>query len=280
MSPETSGTEDQKSLEDRKTLPDAADLKSLLDFAVDLARGAGEITLHYFHHPPKPEHKADGSFVTAADREAESYLRARINERFPEDAVFGEEEGEHAGSSGRRWIVDPIDGTYAFVHGVPLYGVLLGLEIAGEPSVGVVNLPALGELACAARGLGCYLNDKPARVSATASLEEALLLSTDFGLCERYGFGRACDELQRRAHSRRTWGDCYGHVLVATGRAEVMLDPVMNVWDCAALLPIIEEAGGTFTDWRGRRTIEGGNAVATNGALFREVFGIIGATEG
>jgi fructose-1,6-bisphosphatase/inositol monophosphatase family enzyme len=101
------------------------------------------------------------------------------------------------------------------------------------------------------------------------------LLSTDFGTCGSYGFGAAAGELQERAHSRRTWGDCYGHVLVATGRADVMLDPVMNLLDCAALLPIVEEAGGTFTDWRGRRTIDGGNAVSTNGALFDEVFEII-----
>jgi histidinol-phosphatase len=251
------------------------DLKSLLDFAVDLASGAGEITLHYFRNPPAAERKRDGSFVTAADREAESYLRARIAEMFPHDAIFGEEEGESAGTSDRRWIVDPIDGTYAFVHGVPLYGVLLGLEIAGEPSVGVVNLPALGEIIYAARGLGCFWNGRKARVSSTSKLSDALLLSTDFGTCAAHGFGAAAGELQERAHSRRTWGDCYGHVLVATGRADVMLDPVMNLWDCAALLPIVEEAGGTFTDWRGRRTIDGGNAVSTNGALFDEVFEII-----
>jgi histidinol-phosphatase len=156
--------------------------------------------------------------------------------------------------------------------------VLLGLEIAGDPVLGVVNLPALGEMIYAARGLGCFWNEKEARVSSTSKLSESLLLSTDFGTCAAYGFGAAAGELQERAHSRRTWGDCYGHALVATGRADVMLDPVMNIWDCAALLPIIEEAGGTFTDWRGRRTIDGGNAVSTNGALFDEVFEVIKRT--
>ncbi|HEV7860635.1 MAG TPA: inositol monophosphatase family protein [Pyrinomonadaceae bacterium] len=255
-----------------------SDLQELLDFAVDLARGAGEITLHYFRNPPKAELKRDGSFVTAADREAEAYLRARISERFPQDAIFGEEEGLSAGTTERRWIVDPIDGTYAFVHGVPLYGVLLGLEIAGSPGAGVVNLPALDEMIYAARGLGCFWNGRAARVSTTSTLKESLLLSTDFGTCAAYGFGEAAAELQLRAHSRRTWGDCYGHALVATGRADVMLDAVMNIWDCAALLPIIEEAGGTFTDWHGRTTIDGGNAVSTNGALFDEVFEIINRT--
>ncbi|MDQ3819802.1 MAG: histidinol phosphate phosphatase [Acidobacteriota bacterium] len=250
---------------------DSKELERLLSFAVRLARGAGEITLKYFRSSLTPEQKADGSFVTRADREAESFIRARLEECFPQDAVLGEEEGEREGTSGRRWIIDPLDGTYSFVHGVPLYGVLIALEIDEEPSVGVVNLPALGEVVYAARGLGCFWNDARARVSSTGRLGDALLLSTDFGTCERYGFGPAAEALQRRAAARRTWGDCYGHVLVATGRADVMLDPVMNIWDCAPLLPILEEAGGTFTDWRGLRTIRGGNAISTNGALFDEV---------
>jgi histidinol phosphatase-like enzyme (inositol monophosphatase family) len=250
---------------------DNAELEELLDFAVRLARGAGEITLKYFKKSLQPERKGDGSPVTIADREAERFIRAQIEERFPQDAIFGEEEAARAGDSGRQWIVDPIDGTYAFVHGVPLYGVLIGLEINGDVSLGVVNLPALGEIVYAARGMGCFWNDARARVSQTERLEDALLLSTDFGMCERYGFGAAADSLQRRAGARRTWGDCYGHVLVATGRAEVMLDPVMNDWDCAPLLPILEEAGGAFTDWKGQRTIRGGNAISTNGVLFEEV---------
>ncbi|HEY9284369.1 MAG TPA: inositol monophosphatase family protein [Pyrinomonadaceae bacterium] len=252
-----------------------ARLEPVLEFAVELAREAGEITLDYFRRGARAELKADGSFVTAADREAERHVRARLAERFPADAVQGEEWGETAGTSGRKWIVDPIDGTYSFVHGVPLYGVLVGMEADGEPVVGAVNLPALGEIVSAARGLGCWWNGARARVSSTAALEDSLLLATDFGACARYGFGRAAEELQRRAGQRRTWGDCYGHVLVATGRADVMLDPVMNVWDCAALLPVVEEAGGTFTDWQGRRTIRGGNAVSTNGALFADVMRVI-----
>lgn len=256
-------------------LPDEAELHALMEMAAELARGAGEISLRYFRRALTPERKADGSFVTAADREAEKFLRAEIGRRFPDDAILGEEEGEQAGTSGRRWIIDPIDGTYSFVHGVPFYGVLVGLEIDDEPAVGVVNIPALGELIKAARGQGCYWNGELTHVSATKAIDEALLLATDFGVCARYGFGAAAAELQARFGARRTWGDCYGHVLVATGRGECMLDPVMNLWDCAALLPIVEEAGGTFTDWAGRRTIHGGNAISTNGALYPEIFQII-----
>lgn len=250
--------------------PNQAELEGLMHFATGLAQEAGHITLRHFRRVAA-ERKADGSFVTAADREAEAFLRAEITKRFPHDAVLGEEAGEQMGSSGRRWIIDPIDGTYSFVHGVPFYGVLIGLEIKENPCVGVVYLPALGELVCAASGLGCFWNGEATHVSQTTRLGDSLLLATDFHICERYGFGAAVDELQRSVAMRRTWGDCYGHVLVATGRADVMLDPVMNVWDCAALLPIIDEAGGTFTDWRGRRTIHGGNAISTNSLLFNAV---------
>ena len=250
---------------------DQTELRELLDFAVCLAREAGEITLKYFRQSPLTEKKADGSFVTVADREAEAYLRNAISKKFPDDGILGEEEGEQRSLSGRRWIVDPIDGTFSFVHGVPLYGVLIGLEIDGEASIGVINLPALGELVSAARRLGCAANGQRVQVSSTSRLEDALVLATDFKACEQFGFGAAAEALQQKAKATRTWGDCYGHVLVATGRADVMLDPVMNVWDCAALAPIIEEAGGTFTDWQGNRTIKGRNAVSTNGALFDDV---------
>src|ERR1043165_6967717 len=243
------------------------ELNELLEFAVEIARGAGEITLQYFRKQPETSRKSDGSFVTTTDRQADRYLRPRIPERFRDDGILGEEEGETRGKSGRRWILDPIDGTFSFVHGVPLYGVLIAVEIEGDMSVGVVNMPALGEIVSAAKGRGCFLNGEPARVSATAQLADALLLSTSFV--------GAAELLQARARVSRTWGDCYGYVLVATGRADVMLDPVMNLWDCAPLLPIMEEAGGTFTNWRGVRTVDGGNSIATNGLLFEEVMKVV-----
>lgn len=247
------------------------ELSTLLDFAVQIAREAGDITLRHFKKLKTTELKSDGSFVTAADRETEAFLRAAIAAKFPDDAILGEEEGEQFGTSARQWIVDPIDGTYSFVHGIPFYGVMIGVLIDGEPIIGVVNVPALDEVVYAAKNLGCFWNGESARVSNASTLEESLLLCTDFGTCANYGFGEAANRLQNRVKARRTWGDCYGHLLVATGRAEIMLDPVMNVWDCAALLPILEEAGGTFTDWQGNKTIHGGNAISTNRRLFDEV---------
>jgi histidinol-phosphatase len=255
------------------------ELQQLLGFSLGLAREAGAIANHYFRGTFFPERKADDSFVTVADREAERHLRHSIEQVFPDDAILGEEEGEKPGCSRRRWILDPIDGTYSFVHGVPFYGVMIGLEVEAEPLVGVVHLPALNETIYAARGLGCFWNDKPARVSSTSDLDSALLLATDFGARRQDRFGSALEDLRHRANAARTWGDCYGHMLVATGRADVMLDPVMNIWDCAALLPIIEEAGGTFTDWEGRRTIAGGNAISTNGVLFDETMETIRKAE-
>ena len=258
---------------------DSSELSQLLEFSVQLAREAGAITEGYFKGTLSPDRKADNSFVTIADRETERHLRRSIEKVFPDDAILGEEEAEKRGVSDRRWIIDPIDGTYSFVHGVPFYGVMIGLEVDAEPVLGVVNLPALNEIIYAAIGLGCIWNHQPARVSSTSPLDQALLLATDFSTREKHSYGSALKNLRLKANASRTWGDCYGHVLVATGRADVMLDPVMNIWDCAALLPILEEAGGTFTDWRGRRTIAGGNAISTNGALFPEVMETIRITE-
>jgi histidinol phosphatase-like enzyme (inositol monophosphatase family) len=254
---------------------DSTELKDLLDFAVNLAREGGKISLGHYKGSFTVEQKADSSFVTAADREIERHWRESIERRFPADAIIGEEEGVKSGTSGRSWIIDPIDGTYSFVHGVPLFAMLIGLESAGVPVLGVANLPALDELVYAAKGLGCFWNDRKTKVSTTASLGEALLLATDFSSCVRYEFGDAAQALQTHTKTWRTWGDAYGHILVATGRADIMLDPIMNVWDCAALLPIVEEAGGTFTDWKGNPTIHGGNAISTNGRLFAQVMATV-----
>jgi histidinol-phosphatase len=247
-------------------------LRDLMDFAVDAAWQAGKITLEYFQTPIEAMRKADASPVTIADRRAEERLRELISARFPDDAILGEEFGESGPvGSRRRWILDPIDGTVSFVRGVPLYGVMVALEVDGEPAVGVVNFPALGEIVYAARGEGCYWNGRRARVSSEADLGNAAVLATDVTAMAAFGREAAYAGLRDRTRLHRTWGDCYGHALVATGRAEVMLDPIMNIWDTAALMPIVEEAGGTFTDWSGRRTYLAPEAVSTNGVLFERV---------
>src|SRR6185369_16657547 len=176
---------------------------------------------------------------------AEQALREAIEGRYPDHAVLGEEYGE-TGPKGARflWVLDPIDGTASFVRGVPLYGVMVALERDAEAVVGVVNLPALGEVVYAARGEGAHWNGRRARVSTVDRLEDALVLSTGETAMARFGRGAAYERLCAASKMQRTWGDCYGHMLVATGRAEVMLDPIMNIWDNGALLTILREAGG------------------------------------
>jgi histidinol phosphatase-like enzyme (inositol monophosphatase family) len=252
------------------TMPDPS-LTDLLDFAQELAWQAGRLTLSYFGTGVTPELKADQSPVTIADRQAEQRLRALIQARFPEHGMLGEEYGEHNPGARYRWILDPIDGTKSFVQGVPLYGVLIGLERDGQAVLGVCYLPALNEMVAAAQGHGCTLNGRRAQVSSVAQLDQAVLLCSDAESFAAEGRAASFDALRRRVRFTRSWGDCYGHILVATGRAEIMLDPIMNAWDCAPLLPILQEAGGTFTDWRGTPTIHGGSAISTNGLLLDAV---------
>jgi myo-inositol-1(or 4)-monophosphatase len=245
-------------------------LREFLDFAVDAAWQAGRQTLAHYQTGVTVQRKVDRSVVTVADRQAEQLLRERIATRFPEHAIVGEEFGESDRQSSHRWVIDPIDGTNTFVRGVPFYGVLVALEIEGTPAVGVTYFPALDEMIAAAQGLGCYWNGRRAHVSTVTTLAEACVTYTDsHGLRAR--LGSRWDEVQQATALQRGWGDCYGHCLVATGRADIMLDPRMNPWDCAALIPILQEAGGRFTDWTGSVTIDGGDAVSTNGALHEEM---------
>ena len=246
----------------------------LLDFAVDAARQAGEVALSLFQSGVGVEWKSDGSPVTVADRAAEELLRQLIERRFPDHAVFGEELGETSRDSTHRWIIDPIDGTQSFIRGVPLFGVLVGLEISGEMAVGVARFPALDETVSAATGRGCSWNSRPARVSRVSRLADAAVTCTSAAHLGRVR-PKAWARLQEATRLQRGWGDCYGHCLVATGRADIMLDPVLSPWDCAALLPILREAGGTFTDWTGQPTIDGGNGISTNGLLFDAVMTIV-----
>lgn len=247
--------------------PDA-EVRELLDVAVELACSAGDHTLRWFGHRVDHAAKGDGSPVTLADRDTERLLRERIARRFPDHGILGEEFGEANPGARVRWILDPIDGTRSFMRGVPLYGVLVGVEVEGKATVGVAHFPALRETVAAGAGLGCTWNGAPCRVSPVTRLADALVLTTDpRAVAGDAGWGA----LQQKAGTVRGWSDCYGHALVATGRAEVMLDPVMNPWDSAPFLPILTEAGGCFTTREGVATIHGPSALSTNGALHAEV---------
>lgn len=252
-----------------------------LELALAASHEAGCITLEHFRRNDlQVDRKGDDSPVTVADRQAEAHLRSRIGEAFPDDAILGEEMGNQAGGSPFRWFLDPIDGTKSFIHGIPLYSMLIGLEHEGVPVLGVIRIPALDECVYAARGQGAwYVHGqqvpRPAKVSSRSPLSEGLFLTSEVRSFDRIGRRDVYDGLQAASRLSRSWGDGYGYLMVATGRAEVMVDPIVNVWDLAPLLPILEEAGGIFTDWQGRPTIHSGQAIATNGAVFEEVMAIV-----
>ena len=262
-------------------------LKTRLEFAVSIARQAGEQTLELFRTPHLDvDRKSDGSPVTAADRAAEKLLRKRIGEQFPDDAILGEEFGETPGTSGFRWVLDPIDGTKAFVTGVPLYTTLVAVLHEEEPQIGVIFAPAAGEMVYAARGHGCWqvigtAEPRQCKVSDVEKLEDAVFLTTSvrsFSTDRDTVDARPVyDQLQSACRITRTWGDAFGYLLVATGRAEIMIDPAMSLWDAAALQPILEEAGGQFFDWQGRPTVHSEESIATNGKLAKQVLEIIKA---
>jgi len=242
-------------------------LESLMQAAQEAARLAGRIALQYYRSNISVDIKGDGSPVTEADREGERAVRDWITKRFPNDGIFGEEFGERAGTSGRRWVLDPIDGTKNFVRGVPLWGSLVAVVEDENVLAGAACFAAVDETISAARGCGAWNNNVRAAVSAVNNAPSATVLITDdrtLGACLSVA---TWDALADSAAVYRTWGDCFGYLLVATGRAEVMVDPRANLWDVACFQPIIEEAGGVFTDLLGVSTAFGGHAIATNAAL-------------
>lgn len=251
-------------------------LRDALDFAIETAYLAGRLTLGYFRAGVQVEFKGDDTPVTVADREAETLIRQRIARRYPQHAILGEEYGaEGTTGASHCWLIDPIDGTKSFTRGVPLYSVLIGLEIEGQVRAGVAYFPALDEMLAAADGLGCRLNGRRACVSPVMTLDRATVSCSDPGGFARHGRSEAWTRFQRATYFRAGWGDAYGHMLVATGRIELMLDPIMSPWDCGPFPPILREAGGYFGDWSGRPTIYGGEAMSTTQALLPEVLALV-----
>jgi histidinol phosphatase-like enzyme (inositol monophosphatase family) len=241
-----------------------------LQLAVEMAEQAGQLTLGYFSRKSLQVFtKRDSSPVTEADRKAEELIRGVISSRYPEDGVLGEEFDERPSHSNRRWIIDPIDGTKAFIHGVPLYGVMIALEVDGSIQLGVVHFPALNEMYYAERGCGAFLNGSAISVSSIAEIANATVVFTEKEYLLDLPSQHPVDLLRRDAGLVRGWGDCYGHMLVASGRAEVAVDKIMSPWDCAALIPIVTEAGGLCFDYRGETTINGEGLVSANSAIGR-----------
>jgi len=246
---------------------------ALLDEAVSLVRAAGDLTLRWFQQEELAiESKGDGTPVTDADRAAERYLRNELAARYPDDAVIGEEEPSSAGTSGRTWVIDPIDGTKSFTHGVPLYSNLLALYDDDGCALGAINLPALGETVYAARGLGCFADGRRVNVSDRVSLDGGCVCTSGLGPWTPMQL----DAMRVSGTLLRTWGDGYGFALVATGRIEAMVDPRVAVWDLGPMPVILDEAGGRYSDLDGNGDVvldpdRVSSSVASNGAVHDEL---------
>ncbi len=239
-----------------------------LDVALDAAFEAGRRTLTHFQTPLEVESKADASPVTIADREAETLLRQRLEAVFPEHGIVGEEFGRSRPGAAHQWYLDPIDGTKSFIRGVPLYAVLLGLEVDGRVEVGVVHFPALGETVAAASGGGTRWNGRRVYARRAADLRAAYVGYTEAASFARHGRAAAWRRVQAECAYAPGWCDAYGHALVASGRLDAMLDPVMKPWDAGPFPVLLREAGGRFGSWDGRETIHGGEAVSVSDALW------------
>lgn len=257
------------------------DWKSRYELAVRAAHQAGAIGMKHFPDvdsaafASKVEWKHDQSPVTLADREAEALLRSTLLSAFPNDGFLGEESGDQPGSSGYRWIIDPIDGTRSFVRGIPIWATLVGLEYKGEPIAGVAHIPPLNHTYRALRGDGAYRGDSRIHVSSISAMSEAILFYSSISWFVKAGKKDEFLELAARTQRQRGFGDFYGFVLVAQGAGEIMIEHGVHIWDVAAIKPIVEEAGGRFSDWNGDPRIDRPDVIASNGKLHDEVLRII-----
>jgi histidinol-phosphatase len=248
---------------------------SRYEVAVEATRKAGMVALGYFEGALTVELKSDDSPVTIADRETELVVRKTLQAAFPEDGFLGEEHGETPGSSGYRWIIDPIDGTRNYVRGIPIWATLVGLEYRGEPVAGICDVPTLGHTYHALRGDGAWRNDMRIHVSTIDELSQAVVFYSSLSWFIKAGRDAEFLELTRRSKRLRGFGDFYGHMLVAQGSGEIMVEHGVHPWDVAAIVPIIEEAGGRFTDWSGKVTIHSPDVLISNSKLHDEVLHIL-----
>lgn len=240
-------------------------------FLIELAQRSGDFIRPYFGNRDLAiETKADASPVTVADRGAEELMRTLIAKHFPQHGIIGEEFGNDRADADWVWVLDPIDGTKSFMSACPLFGTLIALLHRGQPVLGAIHQPILRQLILG-DGRTTLLNGRPMRVRATDKLSDATVLTSDVLNLGKYQNGAACDRLVAQAKLYRTWGDCYGYLLLASGWADVMLDPIMNPWDIAALVPVVTGAGGVITDWRGNNAMKGDSIVAATPGLHAQV---------
>jgi histidinol-phosphatase len=249
--------------------------KTRYEAGVEAAVRASRLAMGYFDADLQVEWKQDQSPVTIADREAEQLLRSTLLGKFPADGFLGEEYGDQPGTSGYRWIIDPIDGTRSFVRGVPIWATLVGLEHNGEIIAGVAVAPALGHVYRALRGDGCWRGERRIRVSDQADLGQSVLFYSSVKYFIKADRASVFLNLAAQTQRQRSFGDFWGFVLVAQGSGELMVDHGVHIWDVAGLLAIVEEAGGRMTDWDGQRTIHRSDVLASNGKLHEQTLRLL-----
>lgn len=239
-----------------------------------LAKESSMIIKQYFRSELKIESKADFSPVTIADKLAEEKMRELIRKEFPDHGIIGEEFGKENSEAEYVWILDPIDGTKSFISGALSFGTLIALLKNGKPIIGVINHPILNEH-LVGDNTSTFLNGNSAKIRACETISKSTLLTTDHLNIRQYQNKKGFENLISKVKLYRNWGDCYGYYLLATGFADIMIDPIMSVWDSMALIPIINGAGGMITDYQGNDPVTGNSIVASNKLIHEEVIKIL-----
>lgn len=249
-------------------------INDLKKFSRLLADESGKIILRYYRSDLNVEFKADHSPVTIADKKSEEFMRSLIMKEFPDHGIIGEEFGEYNSGAEYKWVLDPIDGTKSFISGVPLFGTLIALLHHNEPILGIINHPVLNECLIG-DNITTELNNIKVMVRNCDDLPSALMLASDHLMVEKYRTKSGFDELLSKVKLYRTWGDCYGYSLLASGYADIMIDPIMSMWDIAALIPVVKGAGGIITDYYGNNPLEANSIVAANSILHGQIISIL-----
>jgi histidinol-phosphatase len=234
---------------------------------LEAAKIAGQLALRHFDTNIAVETKADLSPVTVADRDAEQSLRERLGKLFPGDGFLGEEFGDTPGSTGFRWIIDPIDGTRSFIRDIPIWATLVSLEYRSEQIMGICYMPAMNLMYRALRGDGAFRDDRRIHVSDVARLDKALVSYSSLGFFKVAGKQQQFLTMLDRTERSRAYSDFYGFMLVAQGSVDLMVEQGVHIWDVAGLKVIVEEAGGTFTNWDGNPSVDRPDVVASNGKV-------------
>ncbi len=249
-------------------------MNELESFAYALARESGTIIRRYFRQPMHVERKDDASPVTVADRRAEERMRELIGRAYPDHGIVGEEFDAVNPDAEYVWVLDPIDGTLNFIAGGWMFGTLIALLREGRPVLGVLHQPVLQELVLGSHR-GTFFNGRRVRARACSRLKQATLLCTDPYLVQAHQNAEGFERLRQRVRVYRGWSDCYGYALLAMGQADIVVDPIMQVWDIMALIPIVRGAGGTVTDYQGGDPTRGSSLVATGGQIHEKVIEVL-----